>query len=247
MLGELTREEARARASSALAVIPVGACEQHGPHLPLGTDTLVVEHLAHRVADEDRTGLDVIVTPSVVVGYSPHHVGIGTTLTHGIPTLLGVLGELCGSLAEAGFTRVFLLNGHGGNAEIVPVAARAAARAHGIRVGAGSYWIMAWNALEAMDAQRHGRVPGHSGAFETSLVSAIRPDLVAEPPRNPQPFTPNPPGYHGAFFVEDARGPDGGAGYSDDPSRGSAELGVAFLDTIVAAVGTKLTEFAGGR
>jgi creatinine amidohydrolase len=246
LLAELTRAAVAERAPDAVAVIPVGACEQHGPHLPLGTDLMVAEHVVVTAAARLAGDLDVIVAPGVAVGYSPHHVPIGATLTAGIGTLLAQLLDVCAGLAAAGFRQVFLLNGHGGNAELVAVAAREAGQTLRVRVGAGSYWVMAWDELVAAGAQDRGRLPGHAGAFETSLALALRPDLVANPPRRPgTPYKRNPAGYFGRYHVEQPDAMAGGDGFSDDPSAGTAEDGRRYLDAVVTAVAGCLREFAG--
>ncbi|PZF84228.1 creatininase family protein [Jiangella anatolica] len=246
LLAELTRAAVASRAPQAVAVVPVGACEQHGPHLPLGTDLMVAEHLALAAASRLAGSLDVIVAPGVAVGYSPHHVPIGATLTAGAATLLAQLRDVCAGLAAAGFGRVFLLNGHGGNAELVVVAAREAGQALRVTVGAGSYWVMAWDELVAAGAQDRGRLPGHAGAFETSLALALRPDLVDAPPHRPgSSFVRNPAGYWGRYHVERPDAMAQGDGFSDDPSAGSAADGRRYLEAATGAVAGALREFAG--
>lgn len=244
LLADLTRDAVARRAPEAVALVPMGACEQHGPHLPLGTDTIVVSHLAADVAARLADDVDVIVTPAVAVGYSPHHVPIGPTLTAGVATLTALLGDVCASLVGSGFRRIFLLNGHGGNAELVVVAARAAAQEHQVKVGAGSYWAMAWPELEASGAQKRGRLPGHAGAFETSLMLALRPDLVVDPPRRHAAFAPNPAGYFGPYHLEDPEALAATEGFSDDPSAASADDGRRYLDCAVAGVAEQLRDFA---
>ena len=245
-LTELTRDEVRRRAPEAIAVIPVGACEQHGPHLPLGTDLLVVDHIAGEVSVALCDELDVILAPSVAVGYSPHHVPIGPTLTAGEDTLLAQLREMCDGLVRSGFRRIFLLNGHGGNAELVVVVARSVGQKHRVRAGAGSYWVMAWDRLMESGAQERGRMPGHAGSFETSLMLALRPDLVVDPPRRSFEYTPSPPGYFGHYHVEDVKIWERSDGFSDDPSGADAASGRRFLDCIVSGVTERLREFAVG-
>lgn len=245
LLAELTRAAVARRAAEAVAVVPVGACEQHGPHLPLGTDLMVAEHLARAAAARLAGDLDVVVAPGIAVGYSPHHVPIGATLTAGAGTLLAQLGDVCAGLAAAGFGRIFLLNGHGGNAELVVVAAREAGQALRVRAGAGSYWVLAWDELVAAGAQDRGRLPGHAGAFETSLVLALRPDLVDGPPRRPgTPYRRNPAGYWGRYHAERPGAMAEGDGFSDDPSAGSAEDGRRYLEAAAGAVAAALREFA---
>ncbi|GAA2584113.1 creatininase family protein [Dactylosporangium fulvum] len=243
LLAELTRDEAARRAAEAVAVVPVGACEQHGPHLPVGTDLFAVAHIAQQAAVLAAGTADVIVTPPVPFGYSPYHLPHGPTVTLRTSTLHALLYDVCDSLVRSGFRRVFLLNGHGGNAELIAVVAREAGVDLGVLVGAGSYWTMAWDALEQAGAQERGRLPGHAGAFETSLVAALRPDLVVSPPRGPDTFTRNPRGFARPYLVEDPLA-WAGEGFSDNPSAASAADGARWLDLAAGAVAQALQEFA---
>lgn len=246
-LVELTRAEVSRRAPDAVAVVPVGACEQHGPHLPLGTDLMVVEHIADEVARRLEGELDVVVAPAAAVGFSPHHVPIGPTLTAEVSTLSALLTDTCRGLVASGFRRLFLLNGHGGNAELLVVVARSVGQELRVRTGAGSYWVMAWDELVAAGAQERGRLPGHAGAFETSLALALRPDLVVDPPHRPDAgFSANPAGYFGRFHTEDVAVWQRGDGFSDDPSAGDAEAGRRYLDVAVDGVAEGLRTFAAG-
>jgi len=242
-LAHLNRQAAAERAPHAVAVVPVGACEQHGPHLPLGTDLLVVEHIALTAAGTLAGDPDVLVAPAVPYGYSAYHLPNGPTVSLRTSTLHTVLTDICDSLAQSGFQRIFLLNGHGGNAELVTVVARDIGVRLGILAGAGSYWTMAWDALIDAGAQEHGRLPGHAGAFETALMAALQPDLIGTPPVRPQPFEPNPRGYFRPYHVEDPRAWQG-AGFSDDPSAADPQAGARFLAVAAESVAAGLREFA---
>lgn len=243
-LAELTRAEAAARAAGAVLVVPVGACEQHGPHLPLGTDLFVVEQLAVRAAEELAGEPDVLVAPAVPYGFSPYHLPLGPTVTLRVDTLRALLYDVCGSLVRSGFRRLFILNGHGGNAELVTVVAREVGVELGTLTGAGSYWTMAWDALVAAGAQDRGRLPGHAGAFETSLVAALRPELLADPPASTgRPFDRNPRGYARPYHVEDPAAWHGD-GFSDDPSAADPADGARWLEVTVTEVAAALRAVA---
>ncbi|MGH9628196.1 MAG: creatininase family protein, partial [Bryobacteraceae bacterium] len=179
LFADYTREELRALAASALVVLPLGATEQHGPHLPVGTDYMTVEHLAMGSAARAAVEIPVLVAPTLPFGCSEHHLPFGGTLSLGTQVYYGVICSLLRSLALDGFRRIFLLNGHGGNHELIQVAARDLALEHNIQVGAASYWTLAWDALMALNANKSANVPGHAGKFETSVMMALHGDMVS--------------------------------------------------------------------
>jgi creatinine amidohydrolase len=184
-LGAWTRTEAAERAARTMVVLPIGALEQHGPHLPLATDTLLVQYVAQAAVDSVADQVPAVVAPPLPYGYSHHHLPFGGTASMGIEQLLGTLRGIVGSLLDSGFGAVFILNGHGGNQEIVSLVARDVGLSRGAYVGAGSYFEMARPALLAAGAQAMGEIPGHAGVFETSLMLAAHPELVqlSEAPR----------------------------------------------------------------
>ena len=244
LLHELTREEARALAPEALAVFPVGATEQHGPHLPTGTDAFAVEHVARAAARAVAELVPTVVAPTLPFGSSHHHLPFGGTMSLGTKTYYRAVFDLAESLIAGGFRRIMILNGHGGNHELIQLVARDLALKHPAHLAAASYWVPAWDALVERGVHRHGRLPGHAGAFETSLVLALRPELVREPRPHraaepvseaPRPAPPVRVESHGAWQRID--------GYSDSPDRGSAELGRAYLEAIVGSVGRSMVEF----
>jgi len=154
-LSEVTWPEAGA---GAILAVPVGSCEQHGPHLPLGTDTYVATALCERLRAQRP---DVVVAPALAVTASGEHAGFPGTLSIGIDATATVLIELARSADWA--AGIVLVNGHGGNHAAVTRAV-ATIRSEGRRVVA---W---WPAIAGGDA--------HAGHTETSLMLAIRPDLV---------------------------------------------------------------------
>ncbi|HEX4902626.1 MAG TPA: mycofactocin biosynthesis peptidyl-dipeptidase MftE [Acidimicrobiales bacterium] len=147
-----------------LLLVPVGSCEQHGPHLPLATDTIVAVAVAEGAAAQ-RT--DVVVAPAVSYGASGEHAGFPGTLSLGTEALRGLLVELGRSAfpprRHDHWRALVLVDGHGGNRDAV-AAAVAQLQAEGRPVSSWS-----------------PRIPGgdaHAGRTETSLLLAIAPDLV---------------------------------------------------------------------
>lgn len=237
-----TRERLNVLAPSALVLIPLGAVEQHGPHLPTGTDYYTVDHLAREAAKLLQPELPVLVTPALAFGSSDHHLPFGGTLSLSTQVYYSVLVDLLRSLSTCGFRRIFFLNGHGGNHEIMQLAARDLALQKKIAVGAASYWNLAWDALIATGAHEF-RLPGHAGRFETSLMLALRNECVSlDRPRRDDALGSDPRGFspmrierHGSWQEID--------GYSDSPASASAELGQSYLRVIVSAVASSLRDF----
>jgi creatinine amidohydrolase len=230
-LDERTREECRALAAEgAVVVLPIGATEQHGPHLPIGTDSFHAEHVALAAAARAEAGVPVLVAPTLPYGSSAHHLPFGGTASLTSETFLRVLLELGGTLVSSGFTRLVLLNGHGGNHQLVQIAGRDLALAHRVDVASCSWWHLASPELEAAGALERGRLPGHAGAFETSVILALRPELA----RQPLPARDDP-GPATVFLrdplVIDRHGQWGAIeGWTDSPAQADAEHGRAYVE-----------------
>jgi creatinine amidohydrolase len=244
LLQELTREEAKAIAPETLVILPTGATEQHGPHLPVGTDAYAVEQIAREAAARIASRVPVVVAPTLPFGSSQHHLPFGGTLSISTETYYRVIVDLVESLIIGGFQRIFILNGHGGNHEIVQLVARDLALKHPANIAAASYWTIAWDALTAADAQSRGRLPGHAGAFETSLVMALRPELVAEPrPHRDEAIAPVSRGFAAPYRAERHGFWQEINGFTDSPDRAEAKHGLAYLDAAAVAVAAAFAEF----
>ncbi len=243
-LAELSRVEAQEAAPQALLIFPVGAVEQHGPHLPVGTDTLIVGQVAQAAAQLAAESIPVVLAPVMPFGSSHHHLPFGGTMSLGTETYYRAIYELAESLVAGGFRRIFILNSHGGNNELIQLVVRDLALRHPVWAAAASYWVTAWDALVALEAHHHGRLPGHAGAFETSLVSALRPELVRSPLPHRDTFEGSSPrGFYGPVRREAHGSWQAIDGYSDSPDRASAELGRRYLAAIAQAVAGALVEF----
>lgn len=226
-----------------LVVIPVGALEQHGPHLPVGTDTFQVESIAH-LAAERADGHRVVVAPPVAFGCSDHHLPFGGTLSLSTSTLLAVLRDLIRTASASGFERVFILNGHGGNQEVVVLAARDGAQEFGIAVGAGSWWEIARAALVDAGAADGALMPGHAGGFETAMMTNILDRTFDRlPPPSVAFGATDPRSPAAAYRTERPTGWSDTDGYTDDPAVFDGADGARFLDIAATVVGESLARF----
>jgi creatinine amidohydrolase len=241
MFNELTREKLRELAPTAMVVLPVGATEQHGPHLPVGTDAFAVERVARDAASEASEKIPVLVAPTLFYGSSHHHLPFGGTMSIQTETYYRVVHDLVESLITCGFRRVFVLNGHGGNHELIQIAVRDLALRHQVSLAAASYWDIAMDALRSREELGAFLIPGHAGAFETSLIMALHPALVQEPrPQRDSDPTTRPSArirheHHGFLPRID--------GYTDSPATGSADLGLDYLSIVVTAVSEAFVSF----
>jgi creatinine amidohydrolase len=243
LLAELNRTEVRERLRpNAVAVLPVASTEQHGPHLPVSTDALIVSECARRAAERVAGDIPIVVAPTLAYGYSIHHTAFPGTMSLSVPTFITVLVELCEGLIGQGFGKVLILNGHGGNSELVQVAVRELTGRHEVVAAAATYWDVARERLEAAGAAQVGAVPGHSAGFETTCVLALRPEL-ADLSLIPESDA-SQPGEHDARATLKGKGamtapyrtwgpPTGVWG---DPALVRPELGPALVEAIVASL-----------
>jgi creatinine amidohydrolase len=245
LMQRMTREQLAVFAPRGLLVLPLGATEQHGPHLPVGTDCLQVEYIARQAAASVASNLPITVAPTLPFGSSHHHLPFGGTLSLDTGVYYRVLLDLGTSLARGGFRRVFLLNGHGGNHELAQLAARDLARDQTIDMAVESWWTIAQKGLLDAGAGRNGRVPGHAGAFETSLIMALEPDLVARsrPHRDAESADERASPAERRYRTELHGSWEQIGGYSDTPDAGSAQAGEAYLKVIVDAVAEAFVSF----
>ena len=166
---------AEAAASGAIVVQPIGAVEQHGPHLPLDTDSAAVTAICERAA-----GLSIdppaLVLPTISWGLSPYWLPFPGTLSLRPETILALVSDIGASVARHGFRRLVIVNGHGGNAGIVAVCATMLAD-HGLRATSVSWWSLLGASLPELAPGDHGHI-GHAGQTETSVQLSLQPELV---------------------------------------------------------------------
>src|SRR5919201_238863 len=160
-----------------VAVLPTAAVEQHGPHLPLDTDTFLCTRVVEAAAAQAQAGGPVLVAPALAFGSSAHHMAFAGTLTLAPATFLTCVVDLCGSLVAHGFRRLLVVNGHGGNSALVREAVQQLAVDSRVLAAAADYWVLAREtAAEVRDSPPGGMA--HACEFETSLMLYLRPELV---------------------------------------------------------------------
>jgi creatinine amidohydrolase len=164
-------------AREAIVVLPVAAMEQHGPHLPVMVDTLLCGVVARRAARRASGRHPVVVAPTVWSGLSEHHMPFGGTFTLDFATFRSLIECLCRSLERHGFRRVLLLNGHGGNVAALRVVVDELRRLD-MRLATATYWQVDPVAIADILERQSG--VQHACEAETSMVMALRPELVDE-------------------------------------------------------------------
>ena len=159
-----------------IAILPTAAVEQHGPHLPVGTDTIINTHLCRLLADRAPADLDLRILPVMAVGKSNEHLWAPGTLTLTAATALAAWTEIGLSVARAGVRKIVILNSHGGNADLISIVSRE------LRVQAGMLAVrLGWGAMgmpPGLYSDQESRFGIHGGDMETSLLLHFRPDTV---------------------------------------------------------------------
>ena len=174
-----TRDFAALDPATAVAVLPVAATEQHGPHLPMSVDQTLVDGVVVATLGLLPQDLPVLFLPTQQIGYSPEHSCFAGTLTLSSATLAATWIELGQCVAHAGLKKLLLLNSHGGQVSVMDIVARELRSRCGLIVYSCSWWNLplgaAVNGLFSADEHRFGV---HGGEIETSMMLALRPRLV---------------------------------------------------------------------
>ena len=175
----LTRPELEQLArEDAIVIIHVGAIEQHGPHLPVGTDAILGRDTAEAVAERLSTqyGKRAIVTPTMAVANSTHHMSFAGSMTLSPITFLTVLTEICECVAAHGFRKLYILNTHGGNRHPIQVALIMINEKLGFHVYTSQH--VSGSEQEVYDILETQNGMAHGGEMETALMLYLHPELV---------------------------------------------------------------------
>jgi creatinine amidohydrolase len=169
------RELARA---DAVVILPVASLEQHGPHLPVEVDSMLGETVAVCAARKiAERGQQAVVLPVLWTGLSEHHMSFGGTVTLDFPAFYAVVEGVCRSVLRHGFKRIVLLNAHGGNENALRTITDELTPKLGVPIVQFTYWYAAAAAIAKILDTQGGLM--HACEAETSMMLAVRPELVA--------------------------------------------------------------------
>ena len=229
---KLTQPEAEAIIKrSGLAIIPMGSVEQHGPHLPCGTDYLASLVIGQRVAEE----VDGLLVPFCPVGVTPFHMSFAGTLTLQPQTFMAVVEDVCGSLAKHGVKKIVFLNWHEGNTSSMNLAAVAAQQRYGVRVLVVQACYIAFELFGKDCGLTHG------GELEVLPVLAYDPSLVhleratnSSPAEQARKVDGLRRGRAAYPFLKDIR-EIAPTGWYGEPQKATVEKAKVFLDKVARA------------
>lgn len=250
LLEEMTRDQIAALAPTAVAVLPTASIEQHGPHLPVVTDTLLCGTVARRAAEAAADRSRVVIAPVMTYCNSHHHRPFAGVLSLAAPTYMAAVTDVLEGLLLSGFRKLLILNGHGGNTDSNAVVALDFVNrlGHPVAIASASYWDIARPAIVEAGLMAGSLIPGHAGQFETAMVMAIRPELVSQAGLGQvtdqskvegglfsKALTGGTVQIHGAWAAS--------TGYTDYPAAATPELGKALLEVTVRQVAEFMVGF----
>lgn len=161
-----------------VAVLPLGATEQHGPHLSLSVDTVLVDGVVEAALAQLSPQDPVLVLPTLPVGLSTEHTAFAGTLSLSPQTTLQLWLELAASVARSGVKKLLLFNAHGGHVGLMDVAAREMRGQFGLTVFGSSWYQLPLGEALAAFSEHEQRFGAHAGAVETAMMLALAPERV---------------------------------------------------------------------
>jgi creatinine amidohydrolase len=231
--------------ANTVIVLPTGATEQHGPHLPCAVDTViaagVVGHALARLPDS----VPAYAMAPITYGKSDEHLHFPGTVTLTGETLLATMNEIGESVYRAGFRKLLIVNGHGGQPQVMEMSARELRLRHGDFIVVPSFtWRVPHVAGQFM-TDKEKKLAMHAGHAETALMLALAPDtvrmdraVVNYPPVFPSPLL-SPDGRPACAWSARDFGPSGIIG---DPLPATPEQGLAILDSLTESWAAAITE-----
>ncbi|MGW1887168.1 creatininase family protein [Streptomyces sp. NPDC001970] len=175
----MTAPELRNLASAdAVVLLPIGSTEQHGPHLPTGVDDFLAGEVCLRAARLTLDTRPVVVAPSIWAGLAEHHMAFGGTFTLSLSTLRALLHDLCRSIIRSGFSKILIVNGHGGNVTGLNALVNDLTEELSADIAVTSYFTAGWGSIQRTLETQDWLM--HACEGETSMIMEIAPELVRE-------------------------------------------------------------------
>jgi creatinine amidohydrolase len=229
-LAELTWPDVEKLHRDIVVIYPIAALEQHSRHLPFFTDSILCDAVANRI--EATLANEVLLLPIQWLGASAHHLGMAGSLSAENETYLKLICEPLRCLLQHGFSRIFILNGHGGNVDGFHLALRQlAVEFPNAFLSGASYWDLATKeTAEILEGKR--KAVGHACEFETSLMLHLRPELVRAKDVRDNETSERAEALRNVYIPLDMKRQTthGGTG---QPTLATAEKGRALFDAIV--------------
>lgn len=230
LAAELTKDEYARLAAERAFVLPVGILEEHGPHLPLGTDTFQVEAVVNDAAEQT----DAVVLPTMNYGNCHSTQPFPGSISLSFDTVRTLAEEILAELSRHGVTSLAIVSGHagGGHMRALKQGARNALAADpAMRIALLSEWDVLFGfAGERLNGETVPEADGHAGTMETARIQHLLPDLAAK----------SPPGEHfpeeDGFLLSATPEEDMPEGYIGDPSAATPELGEGLHEAAVDAL-----------
>lgn len=247
-----TTELADGACRDAVAILPVAAIEQHGPHLPLGTDAILTDGVFDAALARLPAGVEALRLPTQRVGLSPEHVSFPGTLTLEAETVIAQWTAIGRSVARAGIRRLVLLNGHGGQTAAVDLVAMRLRAEQAMTIARVTYFDLIGDD-PAID-ERERQFGWHGGLVETALMLAIRPELVRNDRLDDFRSTAETvavrhevlkvEGVTGLGWMAEDLNPSGATG---NAAGATAEIGARLLDAVAGRLALLIAELHGYR
>jgi creatinine amidohydrolase len=240
---KLRADELRQQAAqNAIVILPIASIEQHGPHLPVEVDSMLGEAVAACTAAKVQAlGQSALVLPVLWTGLSEHHMSFGGTITLDNATFAAVVEGVVRSVLRHGFRRIVLLNAHGGNENALRSITDDLTPKLGVPILQFTYWYAAAVAIAKILETQGGL--SHACEAETSMMMAVRPELVATD-RIPLAKSNTTPDVDdlvgGGVYMWRSIGSRSGSGVIGNPEAASAEKGERLFDAISTALAQKL-------
>lgn len=249
-LGEMTWREAEELVrKEAIVVVPVGAFEQHGHHLPLDTDQRLVTKVTEgAVGKAQENQVPCVMTSTIWTGFSPHHMQFPGSVTLSLETLQHVLEEVCLGLWQHGFRKIFIVNGHGGNMAVIKGVTQNLMFKHGVRTVNASYWDFVISYMKEWRKSEPGGID-HACEMETALMLHLNEELVDQNELQEQNWFPKSKYLSGDLTIGGVVGTAFDFkeiteyGVAGDPSAASKDSGKQLYEKITGEISEFLKEF----